>query len=233
MRSYKYPSDVLISVKASELDYLRNVKRTTVSVIEAAHLVCEILPKIDSALAFLNPDLIEVYEVYKLLIDAAENGMIRNAEKDNGAFRAPLIDLCGFLISIDHPIPDELLKILDKELKLKKKEIKKSLEIPSTPSPVPTKLDKKREQLHEELKNLDKYFPKIPYRYYFYHRDIATLAKELNLTESNIEYIAGEVIETPRQGGRPPNDILDGYEKAHPKLQYWFKKIKELREEAR
>lgn len=227
MINYRYPNQELILVKAAKLDYERYMKRSNVSAVEASHLFIEVLPKIDSIFAFLNPHLQEAQEIFKLLDDAAKNGKINNIQNENGPYKAPLRDWGHFLIRIKHPIPDILLKLIKKSIK---EQTNNYLNEP-TPAPL-MQSEQKHEKLRDTLNHLDEHFPKIPYKYYFHHPEITKLIKDEKYTEKTFELLASKLIARVRSGGRPTKDMLDDYKKAHPgrKMQEWFAKIKPLKE---
>lgn len=226
MMNYKHPSRESILVKPVKLDYERYMQRSKVSAVEASHLFIEVLPTIDSVFAFLNPRLQEAQEIFKLLIDAAENGKIKNIQNENGSFKAPLRDWSLFLMSIKHPLPSVLQKLI------KKSEIDTKNEILNKTTPLqPKKLDTNEEKLCVALNYLDAHFPKIPHKYYFYHPEISKLIEGENHTEETFRILAADLITRVRIGGRPTKDMLNDYEKAHPekKMQEWFAKIRSLR----
>lgn len=226
---HRYPHPEQIPIEADKWSYIRHAKRSRISAVEVAHLAYGFVAKVDSALVFLNPILFEVSELYTLLIDAVECGKINDASCVDGSYKAPLLDWCTFLRSINHPLPKLLLCVLDEEIKLIENLKNQPPSISSNHSlRINTKSN--RGKLEEEILRLSKNFPKIPRKYYILHPDINPL-KPPSMTDGGFEDLVTAISKKAnlpkRKRGSPLNDFLDVYETAHPEQKEWFQKIRE------
>jgi hypothetical protein len=116
MKYNRYLHPEQVPIQADKWSYVTSAQRSNISALEAAHLAHGIVAKMDSPLVFMDSNLYKVQELYTLLVDAAQNGKIRNAIIDNGCCKAPLLDWCMYLCAIDFPIPDLFLFAADEML---------------------------------------------------------------------------------------------------------------------
>lgn len=230
----RYPHPEQIPMQADTWSYIRHAKRSLISAVEVAHLAYGFVAKEDTSVVFTNPILFEIRELYKLLVDAAQSGKINNISFKDKFYKAHLLDWCSYLRSINYPLPNLLLAVLDEENKLRENLKSQS---PSIASIGLVKINAKsnRERLEEEILRLSKDFPKIPRKYYILHPDITPLISS-SMIEKAFEDLVTEISENEslpqRKRGCPQKDFLDVYEAAHPELDEWFQKIREKREKA-
>lgn len=215
----RFPDLNSIPIEAENLDYFRYLNKSKVSSVEAAHLCSGFVPQMNVPFVFMNPLLSEVKEIYNLLIDAAEENRVKNLSIKNEAFYAPLVQWVEYLGKIRHPLPNVLYEIfisspIEEEGCSMISDDDCLFELP------------KKKQINKEILILDAYFPKIPYRYYVYKKEIELLLKGENISIESFEKYASKVTKSKRPAGRPRKDFLDLYEKAHPELNEWFEKIR-------
>lgn len=224
----RYPHPEQIPMQADTWSYIRHAKRSLISAVEVAHLAYGFVAKEDTSLVFTNPILFEIRELYKLLVDAAQSGKINNISFKDKFYKAHLVDWCSYLRSINYPLPNLLLAVLDEENKLRENLKSQSLNIPSN-GLMKINAKSNRERLEEEILRLSKDFPNISRKYYALHPDIILL-KSSSMTNGAFEDLVTAISKKAdlpkRKRGCPSKDFLDIYETAHPELNEWFEKIR-------
>jgi hypothetical protein len=216
-------------------DLYRYAISPTISDFDFSFLIYGILPRHDSEFIFMMPEYAEVQEFLKFL--RKNSSKINNLSSENKRNHAPFKEWVIFLQVIEHPIPEEMLIMLE-ELRIKEKEDSEKSEqlliefMGKGEIDLAKNLDSKNvsdleKELKYKLEILVSVFHDMPTRHYMKHPSIRPLIVALNWDDEKFYNFASEVYLQPKKPGRPKKDYLIKYEHAHQskEMQLWFKEI--------
>ncbi len=224
--------------KADKNDYFLGLKRTRVSVIEASHLVCGVLPLMDNSFAFLSPYTQAIKPLYEFLKDAAENNKVHDVVFENNQIKAPLMEWVRRLVHIDSnfPFPEQLCVLIN--IEMERIENANTVTFDSYDSFSEMEKNQKKlkwKEFKDKICQLAEKYNQIPHIYLKNHPKIKSLIGDYYMSDSRfVDFVSKTICEAKkhrkfktRSRGRGKSNFLDLYDSSSDDEKQWFDIIRD------